>query len=41
MKHQLKSWLFKACTLCLGAITVMHWDKFSLLLFGEPDYPKE
>lgn len=41
MKQRAKSWLFKACNLCIAFGGFLHWTKMSLLLFGEQKYPEE
>lgn len=39
MKRFTKSWMFKACNLCIAFAGFAFWDKVSFFLFGEQEYP--
>lgn len=41
MKHLTKSWMFKACNMCLALFGFLYWDRVSFFLFGEVPYTEE
>lgn len=41
MKNWLKKNAFTLCSSCLALVHIYHISNFSLLMFGEPEFPTE